>query len=77
MRVCLYLLTFLMLPVAASAQTGPDDRVVHLMQELTDAPSPSGYEGPVRAILMREFRALGAKVSTDGIGNVILQLSRK
>ena len=71
MRVCLYLLTFLMLPLAASAQTGPDDRVVHLMQELTDAPSPSGYEGPVRAILMREFRALGAKVSTDGIGNVI------
>jgi endoglucanase len=60
-----------MLPLAASAQTGPDDRVVHLMQELTDAPSPSGYEGPVRAILMREFRALGAKVSTDGIGNVI------
>ena len=71
MRVCLYLLTFLMLPLAASAQTGPDDRVVHLMRELTDAPSPSGYEGPVRAILMREFRALGAKVSTDGIGNVI------
>jgi endoglucanase len=71
MRVCLYLLTFLTLPLAASAQTGPDDRVLHLMQELTDAPSPSGYEGPVRAILMREFRALGAKVSTDGIGNVI------
>ena len=71
MRVCLSLLTFLMLPLAARAQTGPDDRVVHLMQELRDAPSPSGYEGPVRAILMREFRALGAKVSTDGIGNVI------
>jgi putative aminopeptidase FrvX len=60
-----------MLTFPASAQTVPDDRVVHLMQELTDASSPSGYEGPVRAILMREFRALGARVSTDGIGNVI------
>ena len=29
-----------MLSLAATAQTGPDDRVVRLMQELTDAPSP-------------------------------------
>ncbi len=71
MRVRLCLLPFLMLSLAATAQTGPDDRVVHLMQELTDAPSPSGDEGPVRAILMREFSALGASVSTDGMGNVI------
>jgi putative aminopeptidase FrvX len=71
MRVRLYLFTFAMMSLAAVTQIGPDDRVVHLMQELTEAPSPSGEEGAVRAILMREFSALGANVSTDGMGNVI------
>jgi endoglucanase len=71
MRVRLYRLTFAMLSLAAIAQTEPGDRVVDLMQALTDAPSPSGDEGPVRAILMREFRALGANVSNDGMGNLI------
>jgi hypothetical protein len=51
MRVRLYLFTFAMMSLAAVTQTGPDDRVVHLMQELTEAPSPSGEEGAVRAIL--------------------------
>jgi hypothetical protein len=57
MRVRLYLFTLAMMSLAAVTQTGPDDRVVHLMQELTEAPSPSGEEGAVRAILMREFSA--------------------
>jgi hypothetical protein len=46
MRVRLYLLAFVMLSLATSAQTGPDDRVIPLMQQLTDAPSPSRDEGP-------------------------------
>jgi putative aminopeptidase FrvX len=65
------LLTTLLLSFTAIAQTGPDQQALGLMQELTDAPSPSGNESAVRAILIREFKALGADVSTDGMGNVI------
>lgn len=47
------------------------DRVVRLMEELTNAPAPSGFEGPVRDIMKRELRSAGAEVSTDGLGSVI------
>jgi putative aminopeptidase FrvX len=56
---------------ALIAQVEPKDRVARLMEELTGAPGPSGFEGPVREILAREFRAAGAEVSTDGLGSVI------
>jgi endoglucanase len=41
------------------------------MEELTNAPAPSGFEGPVREIVERELRALGASISHDGLGSVI------
>ena len=44
---------------------------VALFKELTEAPGPSGYEGPVRKIFEAKMRALGADVSTDGLGSVI------
>lgn len=50
------------------------DRTARLMQELTDAHGPSGFEGPVRQILERELRALGAEVRHDGLGSVIGRL---
>jgi len=45
--------------------------VARLLQELSNAPGPSGFEGPVREILERELRAAGLEVSTDGLGSVI------
>ena len=60
---------FLALAFAAPAQQA--DRVVKLLEELSNAPAPSGYEGPVRDILTREFHAAGLEVSTDGMGSVI------
>jgi putative aminopeptidase FrvX len=47
------------------------DRVVKLLQELSNAPAPSGYEDPVRKILRREFQAAGLEVSNDGMGSII------
>jgi hypothetical protein len=38
-------------------QMQPGDRVARLLQELSNAPGPSGFEGPVREILGRELRA--------------------
>jgi endoglucanase len=41
------------------------------LEELSNAPGPSGFEGPGREILLRELRASGVEVSTDGLGSVI------
>ncbi|MBE3072690.1 MAG: M42 family metallopeptidase [Acidobacteria bacterium] len=53
------------------AQRQNPDRVLTLLKELVDAPGPSGFEDPVRAILVREFQATGLQTSTDGLGSVI------
>jgi endoglucanase len=47
------------------------DRVVSLLEELSNAPAPSGYEGPVRNILKREFQTAGLEISYDGMGSII------
>jgi putative aminopeptidase FrvX len=57
------------------AQVQPSDHVARLLQELSNAPAPSGFEGPVRAILTRELRAAGLDVSTDGLGSVMAVLA--
>jgi endoglucanase len=48
-----------------------EDRVVRLMEEYTNAPGPSGYEGPVRDLVVRDLRAAGAEITIDGMGSVI------
>lgn len=53
------------------AQSAPGDSMIPLLETLSNAPAPSGFEGPVREILMREMRAAGLEVSTDGLGSVI------
>ncbi len=50
----------------------PQDPVVQLLEALTNAPGPSGFEGPVRDILTGGLTELGAEtISYDGLGSVI------
>ncbi|MGH9328091.1 MAG: M42 family metallopeptidase [Terriglobia bacterium] len=53
----------------ACAQT--PDHEVQLLNELTTADGPSGFEGPVRELFEQQMRAVGAEISTDGLGSVI------
>ncbi len=46
------------------------DDVVKLLAELTDAVAPSGFEGPVRDLLRREWQGLLGDIRTDGMGNL-------
>jgi putative aminopeptidase FrvX len=48
-----------------------EDRVIRLMEEYTNAPAPTGDEGAVRNLVVRDLRAAGADVSIDGMGSVI------
>jgi putative aminopeptidase FrvX len=47
------------------------DESERLLEELTNAHGVSGFEGPVRDILRREWKGLLNDLHTDGIGNLI------
>ena len=42
--------------------------VERLLEELTNAPGPTGFEGPVRAVVRRALVPLAASMETDGLG---------
>src|SRR5581483_9954894 len=55
------------LPRAAAAQ----DRTVALLQQLTDAAGPPGFEEPIRKVMVDLMRPLAASVTFDGLGSII------
>jgi putative aminopeptidase FrvX len=61
--------------VSALSQTRPSssagDETVKLLQALADAPGPSGFEEPVRKIMVDRMKPLSDKLSYDGLGSVI------
>lgn len=61
----------LLFALAVPTHAQQADPVMNLLEELSNAPAPSGFEGPVRDILRREFKAAGLEVSNDGMGSVI------
>lgn len=71
MRISLLALS-LLLPLPAPAQT-PADPTVKLLQQLSDAPGPSGAEEPVRALMVPIMRANSNNLKYDGLGSVIAQ----
>lgn len=66
-------LSLLFLSSIAFAQSQPaqGDSTVHLLQTLADAPGPSGFEEPVRKIMVDHMKPLAQKLSYDGLGSVI------
>ena len=72
MKICLSLLLFFSL--ASFAQSRPaaaSDETQQLLQALADAPGPSGFEEPVRKIMVERMKPLAEKLSYDGLGSVI------
>ena len=54
-----------------AASLSEADETERLLEELTNAHGVSGFEGPVRDILRREWKDLLTDLHTDGIGNLI------
>lgn len=67
-------LLVMLLTTGGWAQETPPDSVELLLEELTNAHGPSGFEGPVRKIVRREFEPLTDHMETDGLGSVIGRL---
>ena len=77
-RLCLGLLAVYAFSfTGAFAQTHPaarstaNDETVQLLQALADAPGPSGFEEPVRKIMVERMKPISDKLSYDGLGSVI------
>lgn len=56
---------------AAQDRTAENDRVLRLLQTLTDAPGPSGFEEEVRRIMVKEMKPYADDLRFDGMGTVI------
>lgn len=65
------LLIFSGAPTATLAQES--DRTLQLLKSLSEAPAPSGFEEPVRKIMVEQMKPFADRISFDGMGSVIAQ----
>ncbi|MCY4587653.1 MAG: M42 family metallopeptidase [Bryobacterales bacterium] len=73
-NACRLLSLFVLTAAFVWPQNDTLDPVERLLKELTEAHGPSGYEGPVRRIMRREFTPLADDIQTDGLGSLIARL---
>jgi endoglucanase len=60
-----------MIPLLLSALLAAPDATTTLLQQLADAPGPSGFEEPVRKLMSDRMRPLSDKLTYDGLGSII------
>lgn len=53
--------------------SAPRDATTQLLEKLTNAPGPSGFEEPVAKIMVGEMKPYADKITYDGLGSVIAQ----
>ncbi len=56
-----------LVPHTAAAQ----DRTATLLQQLTDASGPPGFEEPIRKVMVEAMKPLAASLTFDGLGSII------
>ncbi|HEV3062710.1 MAG TPA: M42 family metallopeptidase [Vicinamibacterales bacterium] len=56
---------------ALSAPVSAQDRVVTLLQQITDAAGPPGFEEPIRKIMVDAMKPLASSLAFDGLGSII------
>jgi putative aminopeptidase FrvX len=71
MKIYFSLLLFFPLVSLAQSRPATGDDTQQLLQALADAPGPSGFEEPVRKIMVERMKPLSEKLSYDGLGSVI------
>ncbi len=71
----LSLLICLVVVIAApkAAYTQESDRTLQLLRSLSEVPGPSGFEEPVRKIMVEQMKPFADRISYDGMGSVIAQ----
>lgn len=69
----MFSLCFMVGVFATTIQACAQDATVTLLQQLADAPGPSGFEEPVRKIMVVRMKPYAASIRYDGLGSVIAQ----
>jgi putative aminopeptidase FrvX len=65
----------LLLPIVCATPAHAQDATLQLLQQLSDAPGPPGFEDPVRKIMVGVMKPLAtAPLTYDGMGSVIAQV---
>ncbi|CAN5310804.1 M42 family metallopeptidase [soil metagenome] len=67
MRIALAFLAAPTLAAPAAAQ----DRTKALLREVSEAAGPSGFEEPIRAVMVREMKPYADTLTFDGLGSII------
>jgi endoglucanase len=52
------------------------DRIANLLERLSNAPGPSGFEEPVRKLMVEEMKPLSTSLVFDGMGSIIATQGR-
>jgi len=63
------LLALIVLP--ASLSLFAQDRTVELLQKVADAAGPSGFEEPIRKVMVEAMKPFAASIRYDGMGSII------
>ncbi len=63
----------LFITCAATAFAQSPDRTANLLERLSNAFGPPGFEEPVRKIITAEIKPYSAKLSYDGLGSIIAE----
>ncbi len=65
------LFPFALFLLALARPAAAQDRTVTLLQQLTDAAGPPGFEEPIRKVLVDVMKPLAASLTFDGLGSII------
>lgn len=64
-------LSFALLALTLAHLSAAQDRTVVLLQQLTDAPGPPGFEEPIRKVMVDAMKPLSGSLTFDGLGSII------
>jgi len=64
-------LVLVSLLASAIAPVHAQDRVVSLLQQITDAPGPPGFEEPIRKVMVDAMKPYASSLTFDGLGSII------
>jgi endoglucanase len=71
LRTCSFALVVLVLTHLVPRTAAAQDRTATLLQQLTDAPGPPGFEEPIRKVMVEAMKPLAGSLTFDGLGSII------
>ncbi len=66
-----FLITVILVVFSAPILTTAQDRTLQTLQRIADAPGPSGFEEPIRKVMVDYMKPLSNSLRYDGMGSII------